>query len=431
MFGATSFNDNAAVRDNIFSETLADNEVFSKFSTEETTEILKITNGIGFNQNGDIVGKDGKVSLKASELREQFRSFYNTGTEVNPLDYADVTIDGVKYIINDKGEAVDNTGKIVKSMAEVKALLTEGGVINDNIEPTDIAGILAAANKALGYEFLDEQGNPISFEPTIEGMAARDKYLIENISARIAQESVQQIFQADTDFESLYLYKKQFGTSVGWTPAPDYSKTILLPATDAKAEAQHEELIIKAEMARGRSADEAKMFAKYLIDDGKGEAHATKALEFLKGYDVERLNQLRDKQAADEKAQQDSIIAHWNKVNEIINTGKANGITIPAYIPVKDENGVVRHVPRQALYEFMSKPVENGRSALQVYNSKMTPEDQIVDALMKFTRYSYGDVVKATANASKVEFTRRVANGNAGSNRKTVGGKSPVDSVIL
>ena len=350
------------------------------------------------------------------------------------MDYESVTIDGQAYTINEKGEAVDAAGNVVKTFDEVKALLKgEGAVIKDKFDTTDITGLLAAANAQLGLDFTDENGAAITFEPTVEGMAARDQFIIDRVARQMAQDTIDAVIKADTDFESLYWHKQKHGTAVGWSPAPDYDNLVLMKPTDAKAEEQYLDIIIKGEIAAGRSPEQAKLFAKYLVDDGKGEESAKAALDALKGARVAANEQARAKAADDARKEAEAVQAYWNKVKSVVDKGQAKGVAIPAFIPLKQEDGTVRNVPRQAVFEFMSKPVQDGKSALQLYNSQMDEEARVLDALLKFTNYGYADIIKAGVNASKVEAVRRVkAGGASGQSRSNpAGGKSPVDSVVL
>ena len=433
MFDFSSLNENTELRDNILNAEINDTDVFGKLDTDTINAILKSANGIGFSQTGDIIGRDGKVVHKVADVRNALKTHYSTLNEPNPLDFASVIIDGVSHTINDKGEAVDAAGKVVKTFDEVKSLLKEGSIKDAAPDPTDIAGIIESVNASLGIEFKDEQGNPLTFEPTVEGLAARDKYIIDNVAAQIANESVRSIFNADPDFESLYLYKKQNnGSSLGWGPTPDYSKVSLLPATDANAEKQYADLIIKAEIAQGRDAKTAEMLAKYLIDDGKGEETAKNALATINRLNVEKVAADRAAAEKEELQRAADIENYWKEVKNVLDKGNANGIAIPAFISIKGDDGVIRNVPRQAVYDFMAKPVKDGKSALQLFNSQMTVEDRIVDALMKLTKYNYGDVVKATAANKQVEFIRRARSGaNNSASSQGAGGKAPVDMVAL
>ena len=433
MFDFAPYNENTELRDNILNAEIGDTDVFAKLDTDTINSLLKTVGGMGFSQTGDIIGRDGKPTHKASDIRAALKAHYETVTELNPLDFASVVIEGVAHTINDKGEAVNAEGVVVKTLDEVKALLKEGSFKDAEPDATDLSGILTHANTALGIEFKDEQGNPIVFEPTVDGIAARDRYIIDNVAAQIANESVKSIFNADPDFESLYLYKKQNnGSSLGWTPEPDYGKVVLLPATDANAEKQYLDLIIKAEVAQGRDSKTAEMLAKYLIDDGKGEETAKVALATINRLNESNLEKSRNEAALVEAQRSKDIEAYWGNVKTVLDKGVANGIAIPAFITIKTDEGVAKTVPRSVIYDFMSKPIKDGKSALQLFNSEMTVEDRIVDALMKFTKYNYGDVVKAATASSKVEFIRRTKVGFAGKSPVNgVGGKSPVDSVVL
>ena len=431
MLDLTPYNENTELRDNILNDAVGDADVFGNLDPETINSIVKAAGGMGFTQSGDIIGRDGKVLHKATDLRTQFKNHFSQSNELNPMDFANVVIDGVTHTINDKGEAVDATGNVIKTFDEVKALLKEGIVKDAVEEPTDLEGILNAVNTSLGIDFTDEQGNPITFEPTVEGLQARDKYLIDNVAAQMTREAVDSIFKADNDFESLYQYKRANGTSLGWTPTPDYSKTILLPSTDAKAEQQYHDIIVKAEQAQGRDLNTATMLAKYLIDDGKGEEMAKAALVTLNNVNKANAERQQAEAQAEEARLNNERVAYWNEIKSTIDKGVVEGVSIPAFISIKNADGTVRTVPRSSIYEYMSKPVKDGKSAMQLYASQMTPGQRVLSALMQITNYSYGDVAKATATTNKIEFIRKINNNPANKGVTNPNGKAAVDRVVL
>lgn len=434
MFDLELFNDNSELRDNVLNDGLNDIDLFSGLNSDVSTNLVKAFKGVGFNNNGDIVGADGKVALSAKDVRTHLKTHYESINDVNPLDFESIVVDGVSLKINDKGEAIDAAGKVVKSFDEVKSLLKSGNIINGAPDPTDIAGIIAAANEASGIDFVDENGNAISFEPTVEGMAARDRYMIDTIAQQMVKDTIDRVLKADPDFESLYLYKQQNKSAIGWAPGVDYNSIVVLKPTDPAAEKQYEDLIIKAEVARGASIDRAKALAKYAIEDGKGEAFALESLDVLKQQEQLKLENSR---VAAQKAKDDEqarVTKYYDDIKNVINSGKAMGVTIPSFIPVKDESGVIRHVPRQVFFDYISKPVQDGKSAYQIRRSGTTPEEVVIDALMKFTGYDNSSIIKAGIAQQKVEAVRKIKTGGAAGNGGRgagTSGRSPVDMVIL
>lgn len=428
-----SINENEEIRNNMFNDELKAVDIISGLSDDDSNSIIKSANGVGFDGNGNIVDQSGKVVMSPDELRSNIRDYYTSldgSGELNPLDYEAVEIDGVSYTINEKGEAVDAEGKVFKTIDEVKAALIESGAGD---EPKDIAAVMALANEGLGINFNDAEGNPIDFDlNTVDGMQARDKFLIDSVSANMATEAVDAIFKNDPDFESLYHYKKANGNATGWSPAIDYSKVELLAANADGAEDQYRDVIIKAEIARGSTPDRAKQFAQYLIDDGKGEETAKESLTALNTLSAAstEADRVATQQAQDAEALR--IDTHWKGVSDSINSGTVNGIKIPAFIAIPQEDGTVRNVPRNTLYDYMSKPVKDGLSAHQLHKQSLTSDDQIVDALMAMTKKNNTSVINANVKDKQVKFIRKaITNNRSGSNVKLVNGKAPNESVVL
>lgn len=435
MFVFESINENTEVRDNIFNEEVETNAILSSLSEEDSNSLIKSVNGVGFDANGNVLGQDGKVAMTADDLRGNIKAYYeslNAPAEIKIEDYvgSELEVGDVKYTINEKGEAVDAEGNVFKTLDEVKAILAE----HATDEPETIEEIVASANLELGLEFKDEEGNDITFDlNTVEGMAARDKYIVDNLAATIAQTALDDIFHKDADFESLYLWKKaNGGSSAGWSPAVDYGQVTLLDSAADGAEDQYRDLIIKNEVAQGRDADAAKQFASYLIEDGKGEEFAKKALTNLNATKDAKLEQDRIANQARIDADAKAINEYWGGIENSINSGKVGGITIPAFIPIKQEDGTIKNVPRKVLYDYMSNPVQDGLSQNQLRLKSMTVEDQIIDAYMGLTGNNHKSVVDAKTADNKIKLIRKVKDVNKGSgNRSFGGGKAANDTVVL
>lgn len=433
MFVFETLNENTEVRDNIFNDELNDTDIFSGLSEELSNDIIKSVNGVGFDANGNILGADGKVLLEPSALRQNIKEYYNSlgggGNDINPADYESVEIDGVAYTINDKGEAVDAEGKIVKTPDEVKAIIAEHGTQ----QPETIEEVVAAANEGLGIDFKDEEGNPITFDiNTVEGMQARDQFIVDNLAEKLANDRLDEVFGSDPDFESLYLHKRKHGSADGWSPTVDYSKITLLDSTADGAEDQYRDVIIKAEIAAGRDAEAAKQFAQYLIDDGKGEEAAKKALGGLQATEAARIEAARIADQEAIEARNKEITEYWGGIESLINNGKVGDVTIPAFISVKQEDGSIKTVPRRVLYEYMSKPVKDGMSQDQIDARATTPEQKIVNAYLRLTKTGTKDLVNQGVKQEKVKLIRKAKAANPAGNVKTFqNGKAPNDSVIL
>jgi len=435
MFVFDSLNENTELRDNILNDELNDTELFAGINSETASGIIKSVNGVGFDANGNILGNDGKVVVKADELRGHLKTHYGSlnqegDTVINPLDYDAIEIEGVSLKINDKGEAVNAEGVVVKTVEEVKAIIAD----NATDEPGTLEEIMAAANQDLGIDFKDEDGNDISFDfNTVEGIRSRDQFIIDKVSKQLAQETIDGVFKQDSDFESLYHYKQANGTSKGWTPKVDYTSVKLIESGAEGSDAQQLDIIIKSEMARGSSLDRAKVLAQYLVDDGKGEDAAKEGLEYLKKSETDSILKSRTETEAKRKQDADSLEEYWSGIQKTINTGVVNGVRIPAFIAIKDANGSVKNVPRASLYEFMSKPInDRNQSALQVYNVNMTNEARIVDALMKMTNYDNSSIVKANVSNEKVKLFRKMKEANSRVNKiNNVSGKPANETVVL
>lgn len=101
---------------------------------------------------------------KAEEEGDKGGSTGNGEEETEPEQ---VEIDGTLYTLDDNGNAVDDNGEIKFTKEQIDAMSDEGAneLDGDYIE---------AISKASGIVIKDEKGEPVKFEPTIEGFAKRE-----------------------------------------------------------------------------------------------------------------------------------------------------------------------------------------------------------------------------------------------------------------
>lgn len=101
---------------------------------------------------------------KAEEEGEKSGSTGNGEEETEPEQ---VEIDGTLYTLDDNGNAVDDNGEIKFTKEQIDAMSDE--------EPNELDGdYIEAISKASGIVIKDEKGEPVKFEPTVEGFAKRE-----------------------------------------------------------------------------------------------------------------------------------------------------------------------------------------------------------------------------------------------------------------
>lgn len=172
---------------------------------------------------------------KAEEEGEKGGSTGNGEEETEPEQ---VEIDGTLYTLDDNGNAVDDNGEIKFTKEQIDAMSDEGAneLDGDYIE---------AISKASGIVIKDEKGEPVKFEPTIEGFAKREAAVKALGEREGFAKGFNEFLANNPDIAALVEYKSKFGTIEGYSANVDYSKIEIKDDDNLLAD-----LIYKAEIQK-------------------------------------------------------------------------------------------------------------------------------------------------------------------------------------
>lgn len=172
---------------------------------------------------------------KAEEEGEKSGSTGNGEEEIEPEQ---VEIDGTLYTLDDNGNAVDDNGEIKFTKEQIDAMSDEGAneLDGDYIE---------AISKASGIVIKDEKGEPVKFEPTVEGFAKREAAVKALGEREGFAKGFNEFLANNPDIAALVEYKSKFGTIEGYSANVDYSKVEIKDDDNLLAD-----LIYKAEIQK-------------------------------------------------------------------------------------------------------------------------------------------------------------------------------------
>lgn len=172
---------------------------------------------------------------KAEEEGEKGGSAGNGEEETEPEQ---VEIDGTLYTLDDNGNAVDDNGEIKFTKEQIDAMSDE--------EPNELDGdYIEAISKASGIVIKDEKGEPVKFEPTIEGFAKREAAVKALGEREGFAKGFNEFLANNPDIAALVEYKSKFGTIEGYSANIDYSKVEIKDDDNLLAD-----LIYKAEIQK-------------------------------------------------------------------------------------------------------------------------------------------------------------------------------------
>jgi hypothetical protein len=258
-----------------------------------------------------------------------------------------ITVDNVDYVINATGDAVDTNGEIVLSAAEIAEQMGEA---------SGDSGILDSIAKIDGLIAYDEQGDEITFEDSIEGLASRNAYIVKQESRNAVGKAFDAFFEENPELEDMFKYKLAVGSLKGYNRDVTLLTTPLTKDTDIHI---METVVRDIETKRGRNPQQIDRLIEMYKTNEILLDEATSAQMQLKAIKVKEDSALEERRVANEKLQSAKINEHWSRVNTIIKTGKFDslGFNIPENFKIKTKEGAIKTASRDDFYKYISKAV--------------------------------------------------------------------------
>jgi hypothetical protein len=347
--------------------------------TAADLETAKKFGGVKLDDKGNVVDATGKVVKTAEEIK-------NNSTTATAVE-----IDGVQYALDKDGNALDKDGKVHKTKAQLDAL----SAIDDELPLVD------EIQAKSGYKLVDDKGNPKKYEDTPEGLLA----LATDIAAEKARTGIKKFFDAMPEVEDYAKHIQRGGTKEDYFKAQlsSWSNTKL----DEKNETQLTSACVADLMATGMSKEQAEETAKMYKDTDKLK-------EFGKAAYTRLVQNEQTQKAAADKAYNDKIADealktenHWKAVEEVVKKGTLKHITIP-------------ETDREAFYAYIAFDADgNGNSKATLDRAKMPTEVQLQ---LDYLVYKGFDLKTLITNAVKSENVRRLRDRTKGDQQGAGGG---------
>ena len=322
---------------------------------------------------------------------ENFPHEYKEGTTFD--------VDGKVYKINSTGDVVDEQGAVIKQAAEVSDWIKSFEVSE---EDTDKEINIKNIVKALDTEIVDEEGKPVEYENTPEGVAAFVKDAIETGKEEVAEATINQLYAQYPFVKPMIDYFIANGNSLeGFNQVPDRSKITI----DDSNEAQQESIIRTAWKEEGRRGNVDNYIA-YLKSQGTLAATAKEELAALVEKDKAYNEELEAQAKAEQARRVEESTKYWNGVKSIIESRKIAGYEIPETIII-ERDGKKLSVTSNDFFNYLYRTDSNGLTdyakAVQATKPEDALQDEILRAYLKFTGGSYADLVKMAITEDKVK----------------------------
>lgn len=304
-----------------------------------------------------------------------------------------------EYTVDNAGNLVNKDGSIFKQASEVKDWLKEFDKVDDNTDSGEIS--ITTIQDAIGIEVTDDNGKPIEFENTPEGINSYITSVIESSREENYQTAINTLYQKYPILEDVLNYYVANGNSLdGFGEMPDRSGITI----DDNNEAQQEQIIRTAWKEQNRKGD-VEGYLTYLKSSGTLLATAKEELAGLQEADEQYRKELADEAAAKEQEQLKELQNYWNGVKDVINSRKIAGYQIPENIIV-NRNGQKFSVTPNDFFNYIYRVDKDGYSAYRRDLAAETPEsrrdDEILRAYLKFVGGNYSNLVGMAINKEKV-----------------------------
>lgn len=317
-----------------------------------------------------------------------------------------VTVGEDSYTVDANGNLLDKDNNIFKSSNEVAEWLAQFETVDDDDDADAIN--LANIQKAIGIELSDENGNPVEFENSIEGIKSYINGVVEanrEDNYRTAFNSIQQQYPFIDDVINYWVANNN--SLEGYNEIPDRSKIEVIPNNAA----QHEAIIRQAWVESKRPGN-IEDYLQYLKSSGNLESVARDELKGLQQLDADYRERIAQQAEEVEAKQQQYIAEYWNSVQDIVQSGKIAGYDIPETITVNRDGRSIA-VGRNEFFNYLYQVDGEGKSMYQrdieATDENTQLQDQLLRAYLMFTGGSYADLVAMADNKNKVKHLKLTA----------------------
>lgn len=335
----------------------------------------------------------------------------DTGSQDGDVELVEgsvIEIGDDSYTVDKDGNLIDKDGNIFKEAKDVQEFIKGFDVgNNDNTELS-----INTIKEHLGIDIVGEDGNPVEFDNTPEGVAAYIDSVIEQREDELAETGVNRLIEAYPIVQDVLNYYVANGNSLeGFGEVKDRSNITI----DEKNIAQQEAIIRESfrEFDRRGNVDE---YIQYLKDKGILFSTAQEELQGLVDADNAYKEQIAQEAKEAAIRQQQEETAYWTGVQETIKSRKIAGYEIPETIIINRDGKKIAATPND-FFNYVYQVDENGNSRYNNDLAAMTPEqrrdDSLLRAYLRFTGGSYADLVNLAIKDQEVKKLRLIAKDNS------------------
>lgn len=378
-------------------------------TSEEITNIDDGTTGT-LDNNGNIVTDidNNENNVNNDEVNNNVKE-PSTGGKNEPSELEEGTvieIDDAKYTIDKNGNLLDDKGNIFKSKDELADYIKsfeveEQNDIDNNIDIKSIQDIV-------GISVQSEDGNPVSFENTPEGVASYINSVIDLKRDEFAKAGINKLFE-DYPIVSEFLnyYVANGYSPEGFGQISDRSNIEI----DENNVSQQEAIIRTAfkEFDRRGNVDK---YIQYLKDSNELYNVAKEELEALQKSDRD-FKEANAKEALRIKQEEEQqLIEYWNGVKDCIDKRVIAGYRIPETIIIERNGKQITTTPDD-FFNYVYQVDDKGMSRYENDLMKLSPaerrDEELLKAWLKYTGKGYDSLVEMAMSDKEVKRLKLVS----------------------
>lgn len=361
-------------------------------------------NGNGDSNNGD-ANKDKQTSSSTGGQTKDTKNPDDATANEHDLEEGTIIEDGDnKYTVDKDGNLIDDKGNIFKSKNEVAAYLKEFEVEDaSNEDKIDVKSI----QELVGVSVTSEDGKPVTFDNTPQGVASYIQSVIDLKRDEFAQAGVNKLFEDYPIVGDFLNYYVANGNSFeGFGELRDRSGI----EVDENNVSQQEAIVREAFKEFNRRGNVDK-YIQYLKDSNELFNVAKEELEALQKADNE-MREANAKEAMRVKAEEEKqLVEFWNGVKECIDKRQIAGYRIPETVII-ERNGKQISTTPEDFFNYVYQVDDKGLSRYENDLMKLSPaerrDEELLKAWLKYTGKGYDSLIEMAVSdkeAKKLKLT--------------------------
>lgn len=380
-------------------DVVNDTTAIKKSSTENITSIDGTTS---VDDNGNPIASidnDVNNSNDKDTNNDDKSNKDNVDTDSDLKPGYVIEVGNNSYTVDEKGNLIDEKGSIFKEAKDVSKWIKQFDVDKEDNDTKDIS--IETVKNTIGIDITNDDGTPIEFDNSPEGIAAYVNAVIETSRDEYMEAAINTIYQKYPIIEQVLDYYVANNNSLeGFGEIPDRSGIII----DDTNEAQQEIIIRTAWEEQGKKGN-VDAYIQYLKSSGTLLAVAKEELIGLQESDKQYLRQIEEEAERKETERIKQLESYWNDVKKVVDSRSIAGYTIPENIIV-NKNGQKISVTPNDFFNYIYRVDNEGKSAYQKDLANETPEsrrdDELLRAYLKFVGGNYSNLVDMAINNEKV-----------------------------